>query len=213
MYGERLSALVSFESLKLAAGMLLLSPCVPLLFMGEEYGETAPFLYFIDHSDPALTEAVRAGRREGFRATGHAGEPPDPAAVETFVRSRLDWGLRSKGHHQLLHTLYRTLISLRKSSPALATLDRKKVTVRAPEGERLLFVERWNDGERLLCLFSFAEGETRFPFPVAGGSWRKLLDSADTCWNGPGSPLPDNAVADQDVAMTGHGLAVYRKEG
>ena len=67
MLGERLSSLVDFESLKLAAGVVLLSPFIPLLFMGEEYGETAPFLYFISHSDPALIEAVRKGRKEEFK--------------------------------------------------------------------------------------------------------------------------------------------------
>src|SRR5439155_1354127 len=61
--GERLSRLVDLEGLKLAAGMVLLSPFVPLLFMGEEYGEEAPFLYFVDHSDPKLVRAVRRGRR------------------------------------------------------------------------------------------------------------------------------------------------------
>ena len=63
---DRLSALVSFEGLKLAAAVVLLSPFIPLLFMGEEYGETAPFPYFVSHSDPDLIEAIRRGRREEF---------------------------------------------------------------------------------------------------------------------------------------------------
>ena len=65
--GERLSTLISFEALKLAAAMVLLSPNIPLLFMGEEYGEEAPFLYFVSHSDPALIEAIRQGRKKGSR--------------------------------------------------------------------------------------------------------------------------------------------------
>ncbi len=213
MNGERLTSLVSFESLKLAAGVTLLSPCIPLMFMGEEYGEIAPFLYFIDHSDPALVEAVRMGRKEEFRATGHAGDPPDPADVETFIRSKLDWNLQNRGHHRVLHALYRTLINLRKSSPALVVLDRKKLAVRALEEQCLLFMERWNDEERLLCLFSLAEKETHFPFPADGGSWRTLFDSADACWGGPGSLLPGKAAAGRDVVMNGRSLAVYRKEG
>ncbi len=68
MLGERLTELVSFEALKLCAGLVLLSPFVPLLFMGEEYGETAPFLYFTSHSDPDLIQAVRTGRKEDFAA-------------------------------------------------------------------------------------------------------------------------------------------------
>ena len=66
--GERLTSLVSFEALKLVAGVVLLAPNIPLLFMGEEYGEDAPFLYFINHSDPSLIEAVRKGRREEWAA-------------------------------------------------------------------------------------------------------------------------------------------------
>ena len=82
--GERLSSLVPFESLKLVAGLVLLSPFVPLLFMGEEYGETRPFPYFVSHTDPALVEAVRRGRAEefaGFFAADAASELPDPQAV------------------------------------------------------------------------------------------------------------------------------------
>ncbi len=94
MLGERLSRLVSFEDLKLAAGLVLLSPFIPLLFMGEEYGETAPFQYFIDHSDPELVNAVREGRRREFAAFGWEEEPPDPQDEATFLRSKLDRSLR-----------------------------------------------------------------------------------------------------------------------
>ena len=77
--GDRLSALVDFESLKLAAGAVLFSPFLPLLFMGEEYGETAPFLYFTSHSDPPSSDAVRRGRKEEFAAFSLAGRRARPA--------------------------------------------------------------------------------------------------------------------------------------
>src|SRR4029077_1030537 len=76
--GERLIQLVDFESIKLAAGVTLLSPFVPLLFMGEEYGETHPFLYSTSHFSPELNEAVRKGRREEFAAFGWGDDLPDP---------------------------------------------------------------------------------------------------------------------------------------
>ena len=78
LLGERLTGLVSFEGLKLAAGAVLLSPYLPLLFMGEEYGEPAPFPYFISHGDPDLVEAVRSGRKKEFAAFQWQDEPPDP---------------------------------------------------------------------------------------------------------------------------------------
>ena len=91
MLGERLSALGSFEALKLAAGAVLLSPYIPLLFMGEEYGEDAPFLYFVSHSDHALIDAVRQGRKREFGEFQWQGEPPDPQGVETFQKSKIQW--------------------------------------------------------------------------------------------------------------------------
>src|SRR6202790_1374279 len=94
--GERLTGLVSFEALKLAAGITLLSPFVPMLFMGEEYGEPAPFQYFTSHGDPELGEAVRRGRREEFAAFGWEGSVPDPQNEHTFSRSSLNHSLKKK---------------------------------------------------------------------------------------------------------------------
>ncbi len=84
MLGERLAALVPFEKLKLAAGVVILSPNIPLLFMGEEYGETAPFQYFVDYSDQGLVEGTRRGRREEFAGFLRKGEPPDPQDEAAF---------------------------------------------------------------------------------------------------------------------------------
>ncbi|MGC8495511.1 MAG: malto-oligosyltrehalose trehalohydrolase, partial [Syntrophobacteraceae bacterium] len=97
MLGERLSKLVSFEALKVCAAAVLLSPYLPLLFMGEEYGEEAPFLYFVDHTDPELREAVRKGRREEFKEFMWEGEVPDPDRRETFLNSRLNWSRLEQG--------------------------------------------------------------------------------------------------------------------
>src|SRR5207302_1718063 len=79
------------EQLGLAAAAIILSPFIPMLFMGEEYGETAPFQYFTSHGDPQLIEAVRRGRREEFEEFEWEGEPPDPHDEATFFRSKLQW--------------------------------------------------------------------------------------------------------------------------
>ncbi len=94
MLGERLSQLVSFDALKLAAAATLLNPAIPLLFMGEEYGEDAPFLYFVDHQDADLVEAVRQGRKREFEAFHASGTPPDAASIETLKTSTLNWQTR-----------------------------------------------------------------------------------------------------------------------
>ncbi|MDQ6635429.1 MAG: malto-oligosyltrehalose trehalohydrolase [Gemmatimonadota bacterium] len=117
--GERLASLVPPDRARLAAALVLLSPYIPLLFMGEEYGETAPFLYFIEHGDPDLIEAVRAGRRKEFEAIGKLEDQIDPQARETFERCKLDWHRRTRGQGAQLLQLYTDLLSLRKEEPAL----------------------------------------------------------------------------------------------
>jgi maltooligosyltrehalose trehalohydrolase len=116
--GERLSTLLSPARLRLAAAFLLLSPYVPLLFMGEEYGETAPFLFFVDHTDAELLDAVRKGRREEFRSFGWQGEVPDPAAAATFERSRLARAVASS-ESTSIEALYADLLRLRRELPLL----------------------------------------------------------------------------------------------
>src|SRR5205823_8202978 len=88
MMGDRLAAVVSLNKLRLAAAAVILSPFIPMLFMGEEYGETAPFQYFTSHADVDLIEAVRLGRHKEFDAFRWSGQPPDPHEDETFLQSK-----------------------------------------------------------------------------------------------------------------------------
>jgi maltooligosyltrehalose trehalohydrolase len=118
-HGERLASLVPPERARLAAALVLLSPYVPLLFMGEEYGETAPFHYFIEHGDPALVDAVREGRRKEFEEIARTQDPIDPQSEETFERSRLSWERRTKGAGAEMLRLYSDLLALRREEPAL----------------------------------------------------------------------------------------------
>ena len=185
--GERLSGLVSFEALKLAAGITLLSPFVPLLFMGEEYGETAPFQYFTSHGDPELVEAVRRGRREEFAAFGWGQEKavPDPQDEQTFSRSRLDHSLTDKEPHRTLFRLYQALIRIRREydlgAPALRS-------VREIGGSALLLV-RQSERSQLLMMFNFGESPVRLNLPDVPGSWTTVINSADPSWNGPARNL------------------------
>jgi maltooligosyltrehalose trehalohydrolase len=109
-HGERLTALVPWEALAPISALVLLGSGTPLLFMGEEYGETRPFLYFTSHTDPALARAVTEGRRsEHIAAPG--GDPPDPQAPETFLRSKLTH--RRDGRHGVVRERVRALLALR----------------------------------------------------------------------------------------------------
>lgn len=114
MLGERTSTLVSFEMQKLLAATCLISPYLPMLFMGEEYSEKNPFLYFVSHSDKALVEAVRKGRKEEFAEFHNEGEVPDPQAEETFQQSKLQWHLLQEKQHSAMLSFYKSLIALRK---------------------------------------------------------------------------------------------------
>jgi maltooligosyltrehalose trehalohydrolase len=183
--GDRLTRIVDAERLKLAAGLVLLSPFVPLLFMGEEYGETAPFLYFTDHGDDDLNTAVREGRAREFRAFARAGTLIDPHDPEAFLRSRLDWAMREQGQHRQLLDLYRELLALRRDRAPLARLSLADSSVTASEdADAILLLRRAGDDE-VLAAFHLGDGESP-PLPLPGAAWRQLLDSAETRFGGPG---------------------------
>jgi maltooligosyltrehalose trehalohydrolase len=176
--GERIAALVPFAQQKLAASLLLLSPYVPLLFMGEEYGETNPFQYFISHDDPDLVEAVRVGRREEFASFGWGAEVPDPQAEETFRRSKLDRSKLSCPDHAALRALYRDLLELRRRHPALRPgCADTQVEADAEAGCIAMTLTPRDGGGALLALFN-AGGERReVPLPVGGGGWSRVWAS------------------------------------
>lgn len=215
MLGERLSSLVDFESLKLAAGAVLLSPFVPLLFMGEEYGETAPFLYFISHSDPALIEAVRKGRKEEFKEFSWVKEPPDPYDLQTFLNSKIRWKTRKEGKQGTLLNFYQKLIKIRKRIPALANLDKRCLDVCGFEDDLIVFMKRRADysdpvgSNRILCIFSFNQADKTLSATPYRGPWKKILDSSDEVWQGPGALLPDAINPGQEITIRGHSLAIY----
>ena len=191
MQGERLSRLVSFEQLKLAAGMTLLSPFIPLLFMGEEYGETAPFAYFISHGDPQLVETVRTGRRRECQALGMPGEPPDPQDEATFSRAKLNRELLHRDStSQALLDFYRELIRLRRHTPGLRRLSKKEMMVTADEDQRTLFVCRDPARRQVALLFHLGRIRQEVRLPLPAGHWRKILDSAEGRWMGADSKVP-----------------------
>jgi maltooligosyltrehalose trehalohydrolase len=190
LLGERLSRLTSFEGLKLAAGVVFLSPYVPLLFMGEEYGEEAPFPYFISHGDPELVEAVRRGRREEFSSFQWAQEPPDPQDEGTFRSARLDRSRRGKDPNRSLYRLYRELLALRKSHPVLSRMNKDRQEFNSLEEEKVLVQRRWEESDEIVAVYHFGETPQRISLPLPQGEWNKLLDSADTKWAGPGTEIP-----------------------
>jgi maltooligosyltrehalose trehalohydrolase len=118
--GERLGVLISPPAQRLGASLLLLAPYLPLLFMGEEYGEERPFQFFCSFSEADLVEGVRIGRRKEFAAFhAHGGEVPDPQATSTFEASRLTWSWENEPHKAGLRRLYQDLLGARHYWPAM----------------------------------------------------------------------------------------------
>jgi maltooligosyltrehalose trehalohydrolase len=212
LFGERLSVRVSFEALKLAAGIILLSPFIPLLFMGEEYAEENPFLYFVSHSDSMLIEAIRKGRKEEFGAFNFQGDPLDAAAVETFQKSKMKWEDRGQGRHAVMLNFYQTLLRLRRENPALKDLDKERLAVTFSELDRTMVAHRWREKTEVLCVFNLAEQDKALRVEAPGKSWKKTLDSSHESWQGPGTSVPEKIALGDTITMKAQSVVVLEKE-
>ena len=215
MRGDRLARLVCFESLKLAAGVVLLSPFLPLLFMGEEYGEVAPFLYFVHHGDDGLIEAVRKGRKEEFAAFGWKGEIPDPQDEDTFLRSSPDPALRESGNH-----------ARPPGASPRADPDPEDRSGPVPDGPGRHGGVRLRKGKRP-CRPApqrarAGRGGVPFrgragvpPLSLPGGPWEKVLDSSDARWGGPGGAAPERPDPGRGIvcALRPHSFILLSKPG
>ena len=155
MRGDRLTTNVSYETLKLLAGLVLLSPSVPMLFMGEEYGESQPFQYFVSHTDPDLVEAVRQGRSREFADFQREGQTvPDPQSEATFRDSTLSWNTDGEE----ASTLFRFLPGLDSLAKDTSGTGRDRTECGSGDlaaGERDRAVTRTGGGSRhpgVLCV-------------------------------------------------------------
>jgi maltooligosyltrehalose trehalohydrolase len=191
--GQRLSSLVSFESLKLAAGITILSSFVPLLFMGEEYGETAPFLYFTSHHDPQLADAVRLGREAEFAQFQWQGTVPDPQAESTFAASRLNPSLADEEPHRTLQRFYKTLLQFRRNRKLT---ESRQIALKEFPAEKALLMLRAAGPILLAGLFHFGDTPATLTVQLPAGSWESRIDSSDAEWLGQGALLPNLLVSD-----------------
>ncbi len=169
--GERLSVLVPRGARKLAAALLLLAPHTPLLFMGEEYGEEAPFQFFTDYGDPALQKAVREGRRNEFRQFDWT-EVPDPQDPETFLRSRLRWTLDDPVHRDMLDW-YRALLRLRHE---LVIPGERTCRAEQRGGAIIVQVPAANPKIQIVAEFPPSDCSRRI---MPGAEWKEALVAAE----------------------------------
>jgi len=213
MKGDRLSEMVPFEKLKLASAIVLLSPFIPLLFMGEEYGEIAPFRYFVHHSDILIISSVRKGRREEFSSFEWREEVPDPQDEATFLSSKLDHSLKNYGWHAVLLDLNRELIKIRKHNPVFANLNNNAMQIKEIDGN-IMMIHRWMGKSESLTIFKFGGNEEPANLHIPDGSWKKLLDSTEKKWHGPGSDIPNQIESKIGLQSILHlwSFVIYTKE-
>jgi maltooligosyltrehalose trehalohydrolase len=224
-WGDRLASLVSLEQQKVAASLLLCAPNVPMLFMGQEWGELAPFLYFTSHTDEALGQAVREGRRaeyasyakeegETISALGGFADPQDPA---TFEQSKIDWSRPDETPHREVFRFYRELIAIRKQHPALSDCDKRRTQASFDEDGRWLAIERGGAGRPgalLLCNLSPEAQAVRLPAPL-GATWRLALWSGARQYGGarqsvaPPPELEEESREHSSVMLAGWSAALY----
>ncbi|MCM0080756.1 malto-oligosyltrehalose trehalohydrolase [Geomonas sp. Red32] len=200
--GDRLSSNQPIEKLLLAAAAVILSPYIPLLFMGEEYGERAPFHYFIDHSDQELIEAVRKGKHEEHASGICEGEIPDPSAEPVYLECKLDLTVKREGEQAIILAFYRKLLSLRNTLPALQVTRRGEMDVCGLPQQRVLSIHRQAGSNGVLCLFSFSNMTEEIELNLKPGGWSKILDASSQFWKGPGEPAPDTVSVEDPAVCT-----------
>jgi maltooligosyltrehalose trehalohydrolase len=206
--GERLNHDIGLDAYRAASALLLLAPYTPLLFMGQEWAASSPFLYFTDHN-PELGRLVTEGRRKEFaHFTAFSGEQvPDPQARETFLRSKLLWEERETLPHIGVLRLYHDLLRLRRTLPVLRERSRESFAV-TPIGDTALALRRTGPAlEDTLLLIVNLRGNLRHTFddlpettPPNGKKWMALLDTEATQYGGRG---PAHVGAQVEMAGSG----------
>lgn len=141
--GDRLEHIIGLERAKVALGIVMTSPFIPLLFQGEEFAASTPFQYFAHHEDEEMARSVSEGRKREFAAFGWSPEEvPDPESSETFERSKLHWDELGEGVHALMLDWCKRLIALRRASASLSDGEPGQVKVRFDEAKRWLVMDR-----------------------------------------------------------------------
>lgn len=141
--GDRINQSLTLGQTKIGAALVLTSPFIPMLFQGEEWAATTPFLYFTDHQDQTLADAVSNGRKKEFASFGWSGdEIPDPQDEDTFQRSKLRWSEQSSDDNSVILAWYRNLLALRKEFPELMPSGFSNVTVKLDTGNDWLLMMR-----------------------------------------------------------------------
>ncbi len=193
--GERLEHLVGMEASKVALGLVLTAPFVPMLWMGEEFAASAPFLYFADHEEEEMRRLVSEGRKRDFAAFGwDESQIPDPEAPETFEHSKLDWDEVQEGRHAEMLAWVKQLIALRRATVDLNDGDFGHIKVSCVGNEKVLIMRR---------------GSVRVLMHLGDDVWKTKLEENETLRLG---SSPEVQVQGGEIALPKMSLAILIQE-
>ena len=201
--GERSSHLLSLGRLKIAAALVLSAPFIPMLFQGEEWAASSPFLYFTNHEDAELGRLVTEGRRREFAAfSAHSDDVPDPQALDTFERSKLVWDECSRKPHAEMLDWHRGLIRLRQQFGALSDGRLDRVTITFDEQAKWLVMARG----QIAVACNLSERRQLTPVRIGKDAGILLASEKEVQLAGAGVELPPDSVA----IIEASGIAVPR---
>jgi len=209
-HGQRLCHLLNWQASKLVAAAYLFSPYIPMLFMGEEYAASTPFLYFVSHSDANLQIAVSEGRQREFPDAPRQGEIADPNSEKTFTASCLNWQEQYAGKHQQMRAFYQKVLHLRRTIPALSQLKRENLTVEILASDQVLQIYRYYENSQILLFLNFSDTQQNLTFPTLDGIWQKILDTDHPDWGGKNITAPEQLQASETWAIAPHNGVLYQ---
>jgi maltooligosyltrehalose trehalohydrolase len=215
-YGDRKSSLVSFEMQKLIAACVILSPYIPMLFMGEEFGEVNPFRFFIDFKSEYLNQLITRGRDNEFKMLGYkvTSKGYCPMEAETIKGSKLNWKLTDANIHSAkIYNFYKKLIEIRKTHLVLRIPDRKKMIVNENKNKnknkKLLTIKRWQGRHKVIMLLNFSKRTVKYKIDAENRKYYKTIDSSDLFWGGIGSRCPTMITDGNYLYIGSESIVVY----
>jgi maltooligosyltrehalose trehalohydrolase len=207
LHGDRLISSAGFELAKVIAATMFLAPNVPMLFMGEEYGERNPFYYFVSHLDPELNRLVREGRKKEF-SDFYDEEALDPDDAETFEASKLSWNIDDDDEKKGMFGFYREMIRLRKSHQVLRITDKDNLEI--TEHGKVFHLERWQGNQKITAFLNYGDEATDYTYaPGHEHQMKKILDSGERQWNGAGNVYPEVLQGQQTLLILEKSVVIY----
>ncbi len=221
-FGERIGHQIASDRSAVAAALLLCAPATPMIFMGQEFNASSPFLFFTDFGGD-LGPRVTAGRREEFAAfrafADHSMRDsiPDPEEERSFQASKLP--LIERQVRAPLYHLYRTLLALRRTDKVLSDPARRR-TRTTPVGAQIVVVHRWSEDNRehrvLVANFGSASQLPRATTPVLqhvpAGRWRQMLSTTDAKFGGIHQAYPISADVPERITIPARSAVIFAVE-